>query len=137
MCRFYAITLLFLLQACCASPPAAEQKTAQSQGIPEAASALITEEDLAKSLLIENQTANWDQSGIFLAQSRVVNNSSAPLAVQIRTIFKNQEGMTMEVSPWKQFTLQPKQELAYGAPSINRFSSRFLLEIRRPAKNKP
>jgi hypothetical protein len=118
------------LQSC--SAPSKQTNITKSPLYPEEiASALLTDEALAKDLEIQDQSFIRGTDKIVLAQGYLLNKTNQTLTVEVRTLFKSTQGETLESSPWKRLVLPPKIRVAQAAPSINPMVTRYLLEIRR------
>jgi len=61
----------------------------------------------------------------------IINLTFEWLELECRTLFKNQEGLTLESSPWKPVRLDPAARAIYAAPSLKKDATRFLIQIRR------
>ena len=130
--RLLVITVFLAVLSGCANQSRTNISNFPGADRYETASVIVVEEDLAKCLLIQELTAGTDPSGIFVAQASIFNVSKVNLTIEARAIFKDLTGKTVEASPWKQLTLTSRQALGYGAPSLRKDASRFLIVIRRP-----
>jgi hypothetical protein len=97
----------------------------------EVASALLMDESLAQQLEIQDQGFVRGTDRVLLAQGYLFNKTTQPLEVEVRTLFKNTRGETLEISPWKKVLLPSGARVLQAAPSINPMVTRYLLEIRR------
>jgi len=102
-----------------ASPVAGERHTV-----------LLINPDLARKVSIEDQSLSREEGEVILAETLIRNQSVEPLEITVRCLFKDQLGVTQETSPWKTISIQPGQRTVYVAPSLNRYATRFIVEIR-------
>jgi hypothetical protein len=102
-----------VLVACSTPSPPPTTTAAPSPLYPEeVASALLTDELLAQQLEIQDQRFTRDTDRIVLAEGILLNKTDQPLVVEVRTLFKNTQGETLETSSWKRLTLPPKIRVA-------------------------
>lgn len=121
-----------LLVACGGGPP----KDLNDPVFPaEASTALLMDEVLATVIEIQDQSVSRDENGVILAQTLIRNKTGSPVRMVVRCLFKDQLGVTKEVSPWKMVEIEPRGRHIYVAPSLNRYSARFIVQIRLPDKN--
>lgn len=124
--------LLSALSSCSSTPAKSAVKPVATPLYPEeVASALLTDEVLAQQLEIQDQSFTRDTDRVVLAQGFIYNKTTQPIQVQVRILFKNTRGETLESSPWKRLTLPPKARVAQASPTINPFVTRYLLEIKK------
>ncbi|MEM1158660.1 MAG: hypothetical protein AAF649_02525 [Verrucomicrobiota bacterium] len=96
----------------------------------EASTALLMDEVLATVIEIQDQSVSRDENGVILAETLIRNKTSAPVSLMVRCLFKDQLGVTKEVSPWKKIEITSQGRQIYVAPSLNRYSERFIVQIR-------
>jgi len=98
----------------------------------EASTALLMDEVLATVIEIQDQSVSRDENGVILAETLLKNKTSGPVSLVVRCLFKDQLGVTREASPWKKIDITPQGRQIYVAPSLNRYSERFIVQIRLP-----
>ena len=98
----------------------------------EASTALLMDEVLATVIEIQDQSVSRDENGVILAETLIKNKTSGPVRLMVRCLFKDQLGVTKETSPWKKIELPSQGRQIYVAPSLNRYSQRFIVQIRLP-----
>jgi len=118
-----------ILVSCGGAPPV--QKNDQVYPT-EASTALLMDEVLATVIEIQDQSVSRDENGVILAETLLKNKTSGPVSLVVRCLFKDQLGVTREASPWKKIDITPQGRQIYVAPSLNRYSERFIVQIRLP-----
>jgi len=98
----------------------------------EASTALLMNEALARVIEIQDQSISRDENGVILAETLIKNKTSSPVAIMVRCLFKDQRGVTQEASPWKIIEITSQGRQIYVAPSLNRSSVRFIVQISLP-----
>lgn len=125
MCAALSVVLIS-----CGGAPPVEQNDPVFPA--ESSSALLMDEVLATVIEIQDQSVSRDENGVILAETLIKNKTSGPVSLMVRCLFKDQLGLTKETSPWKRIDLTPQGRQIYVAPSLNRYSERFLVQIRLP-----
>ena len=123
------VTLSGGLISCGGGPPVGQDQPVYPA---EASSALLMDEVLATVIEIQDQSVSRDENGVILAETLIKNKTSGPVSLMVRCLFKDQLGLTKETSPWKRIELTPQGRQIYVAPSLNRYSERFMVQIRLP-----
>ena len=90
------------------------------------------DEVLATVIEIQDQSVSRDENRVILAETLIKNKTSGPVRLEVRCLFKDQLGATKEVSPWKTIDISPQGRQIYVAPSLNRYSECFIVQIRLP-----
>lgn len=124
-----SICLSGVISSCGGGPPVQQDEPTYPA---EASTALLMDEVLATVIEIQDQSVSRDENGVILAETLIKNKTSGPVTLQVRCMFKDQVGLTKETSPWKTIHLTPKGRQIYVAPSLNRYSQRFIVQIRLP-----
>jgi uncharacterized protein YcfL len=122
-----AAALIFFLLAGCAnrSEPEAPIKDFDTN-----ASVLIINDQLAKQLEVIDLKTSLNEKKVLKAVAQIKNISDKPVTLQARALYKNDQGMTLEVSPWEDFAIREKGHNTFHSTSNIEGSSRFLLQLR-------
>lgn len=93
--------------------------------------AMLMDERLAPKLSLTAQQGYRDPgTGVFIAETLLQNMSLEMVTLECRTLFKNDQGVTTEVSVWKEVILTPGGKAVVMAPSIRPETTRFITQIR-------
>lgn len=143
VCPPFPLIFLIFSSFCCFScsgpekntspAPPSSSSTLSDPSFSDPITSMLLSPELAKFIRIQDQTVSRNRKNIFLAETLILNDASTPKFIEMRGIFKNQAGHTLEVSPWKPFTLSPKKRTICTLSSSNTFSSRCLVQIRLPS----
>jgi hypothetical protein len=96
----------------------------------ETSTALLMDEGLASVIDIQDQSLSRDENGVVLAETLISNKTPSEVEIEVRSLFKDQMGLTKEASPWKKVTLGPRGRHIYVAPTLNQYAVRFIVQIR-------
>jgi len=99
----------------------------------EVATAILQGDDLARFIEIQDQSFSYDANGVFLAETLITNRSAVAADLEVRTLFKNAQGYTLTLTPWKTISIGPGQRHIYVAPSPDAETNRFVVHL-RPAR---
>ncbi|MDX6767305.1 MAG: hypothetical protein SFU85_11005 [Candidatus Methylacidiphilales bacterium] len=125
-----------VLVSCAHSPEegSATETVAEAPAGP--ATVVLLDDVLAPKILVRQQASHRDPaSSIILAEIMVENRTFEWLELECRTLFRDDQGSTLETSPWKAVRLDPACRVVYAAPTLKTGTTRYITQIRLAPKS--
>jgi hypothetical protein len=125
-----AALLATLLLSCCASttattPAQLAALEASENGF------LILDPGLADEITVLPRPFEAAGKGITVAVIDFRTTERDSMELEARTFFKNEQGITIQVSPWKRFLVKLHPASTYSAPTLTPLPIRCMTQIRR------
>ncbi|MFZ5807589.1 MAG: hypothetical protein ACOY3I_10340 [Verrucomicrobiota bacterium] len=93
-------------------------------------SVMVFDSDLAEQVSIITQDSRRDANQIFIARTILKNNTNENVEAQVRTFFKNTQGVTVGSSPVKPLHFRPYQEQTYISVSAKKEIDKFVVYLK-------
>lgn len=135
--RMFSATLILivlcLLGASCGSKGPWQAASSDKAFAKSQAPMNLLHKDLRKKIASDKAITSHTDDGRMKVAIVLRNRSKKPLNVQVRTVFRDEEGLsTGDETNWEDIWLEPRQSQTYRAESKITFAESYTVEVRKP-----